>query len=54
VLVLDEAHLLDTRQLEAIRLRTNHDLDSESPFAAGRSIVGENAARIAISETATD
>src|SRR6516165_8052437 len=33
VLVIDEAHLLDNHQLEAIRLLTNHDMDSGSPFA---------------------
>jgi type II secretory pathway predicted ATPase ExeA len=33
VLVVDEAHLLDNPQLEAIRLLTNHDMDSGSPFA---------------------
>lgn len=33
VLVLDEAHLLDQPQLEAIRMLTNHDMDSQSPFA---------------------
>lgn len=33
VLVLDEAHLLDHPQLEAIRMLTNHDMDSASPFA---------------------
>ncbi len=33
VLVVDEAHLLDNGQLEAIRLLTNHDMDSGSPFA---------------------
>ncbi len=33
VLVVDEAHLLDNHQLEAIRLLTNHDMDSGSPFA---------------------
>ena len=33
VLVVDEAHLLDNNQLEAIRLLTNHDMDSGSPFA---------------------
>ena len=27
VLVVDEAHLLDNQQLEAIRLLTNHDMD---------------------------
>ena len=32
-LVVDEAHLLDNHQLEAIRLLTNHDMDSGSPFA---------------------
>jgi type II secretory pathway predicted ATPase ExeA len=34
VLVLDEAHLLDTHQLEELRLLTNADMDSHSPFAA--------------------
>ncbi|WP_244881351.1 AAA family ATPase [Mycolicibacterium sp. TY81] len=34
MLVVDEAHLLDNHQLEAIRLLTNHDMDSGSPFAA--------------------
>ena len=33
VLVIDEAHLLDHGQLEAVRMLTNHDLDSTSPFA---------------------
>ncbi len=33
VLVLDEAHLLDHAQLESIRMLTNHDMDSTSPFA---------------------
>ncbi|BBX37135.1 hypothetical protein MMAGJ_64170 [Mycolicibacterium mageritense] len=33
MLVVDEAHLLDNHQLEAIRLLTNHDMDSGSPFA---------------------
>jgi type II secretory pathway predicted ATPase ExeA len=33
VLVLDEAHLLDHSQLESIRMLTNHDMDSASPFA---------------------
>lgn len=33
IVVLDEAHLLDHAQLEAIRLLTNHDMDSTSPFA---------------------
>jgi type II secretory pathway predicted ATPase ExeA len=33
VLVLDEAHLLSHSQLEAIRMLTNHDMDSRSPFA---------------------
>ena len=30
---VDEAHLLGYDQLEALRLLTNHDLDSSSPFA---------------------
>jgi type II secretory pathway predicted ATPase ExeA len=33
VLVIDEAHLLDHEQLESIRMLTNHDMDSTSPFA---------------------
>ena len=33
VLVVDEAHLLDTDQLEELRLLTNGDMDSHSPFA---------------------
>jgi hypothetical protein len=33
VLVIDEGHLLDHDQLEAIRMLTNHDLDSRSPLA---------------------
>jgi len=33
VLVIDEAHLLDHAQLEGLRMLTNHDMDSRSPFA---------------------
>ncbi|MEU9057162.1 AAA family ATPase [Streptomyces sp. NPDC048384] len=33
VLVIDEAHLLTHDQLEAIRMLTNHDMDSASPFS---------------------
>jgi type II secretory pathway predicted ATPase ExeA len=33
ILVIDEAHLLDHNQLEGIRMLTNHDMDSTSPFA---------------------
>jgi type II secretory pathway predicted ATPase ExeA len=33
ILVLDEAHLLDHAQLESLRMLTNHDMDSTSPFA---------------------
>jgi type II secretory pathway predicted ATPase ExeA len=33
VVVIDEAHLLDHDQLESIRMLTNHDVDSSSPFA---------------------
>lgn len=33
VLCLDEAHLLSTEQLEALRLLMNQELDSVSPFA---------------------
>ena len=34
ILVFDEAHLLDNAQLEAVRMLTNHDMDSGAPFAA--------------------
>ena len=33
VVVIDEAHLLDHAQLDSIRMLTNHDMDSTSPFA---------------------
>jgi type II secretory pathway predicted ATPase ExeA len=33
VLVVDEAHLLDSGQLETIRMLTNHDMDSAAVFA---------------------
>ncbi len=33
VVVLDEAHMLDADQLEGLRLLTNVDIDSRSPFA---------------------
>jgi type II secretory pathway predicted ATPase ExeA len=33
VVIVDEAHLLDTDQLEALRLLTNADMDSHNPFA---------------------
>lgn len=33
VLIIDEAHLLDHAQLESIRMLTNHDMDSRTPFA---------------------
>jgi type II secretory pathway predicted ATPase ExeA len=33
VLILDEAHLLDPDQLEELRLLTNAEMDSASPFA---------------------
>jgi type II secretory pathway predicted ATPase ExeA len=33
ILIIDEAHLLAHDQLEGIRMLTNHDLDSRSPFA---------------------
>jgi transcriptional regulator with XRE-family HTH domain len=33
LLIIDEAHLLDHDQLESIRMLTNHDMDSRSPFA---------------------
>jgi type II secretory pathway predicted ATPase ExeA len=34
VLIIDEAHLLDHDQLESVRMLTNHDMDSRTPFAA--------------------
>ena len=34
VVIIDEAHLLSHPQLESIRMLTNHDMDSQSPFAA--------------------
>ena len=33
VVIIDEAHLLDHAQLEGIRMLTNQDMDSRSPFA---------------------
>jgi type II secretory pathway predicted ATPase ExeA len=33
ILIIDEAHLLNHPQLESIRMLTNHDMDSTSPFA---------------------
>lgn len=33
VLIIDEAHLLTAQQLEELRLLTNADMDSRSPFA---------------------
>src|SRR5207244_1393058 len=33
VLIIDEAHLLDHSQLESVRMLTNHDMDSKTPFA---------------------
>jgi type II secretory pathway predicted ATPase ExeA len=33
ILVIDEAHLLDHPQPESIRMLTNHNIDSSSPFA---------------------
>src|SRR5260370_7252781 len=33
VLILDEAHLLEPAQLEELRLLTNAEMDSASPFA---------------------
>ncbi len=33
VLILDEAHLLSTEQLEELRLLSNSEMDSQSPFA---------------------
>lgn len=33
VVIFDEAHLLDNAQLEAVRMLTNHNMDSGAPFA---------------------
>ena len=33
ILVLDEAHLMNAEQLEELRLLTNSEMDSHSPFA---------------------
>lgn len=33
MIVVDEAHLLTPQQLEELRLLTNSDMDSRSPFA---------------------
>jgi type II secretory pathway predicted ATPase ExeA len=33
VLIIDEAHLLSHDQLESVRMLTNHDMDSRTPFA---------------------
>jgi type II secretory pathway predicted ATPase ExeA len=33
ILIIDEAHLLDNAQLEAVRLLTNAEMDSRSPLA---------------------
>lgn len=43
VLIIDEAHLLDHPQMEAIRMLTNHDMDSGSPLAT--LLVGQPALR---------
>jgi type II secretory pathway predicted ATPase ExeA len=32
ILAIDESHLLTGDQLEAVRMMTNHDLDSGSPL----------------------
>ncbi|MGH4007738.1 MAG: ExeA family protein [Pseudonocardiaceae bacterium] len=34
VVIIDEAHLLDNQQMEAVRMLTNHDMDSGTPFSA--------------------
>lgn len=34
VIVVDEAHQLDNSQFEAVRMLTNHNMDSGAPFAA--------------------
>lgn len=33
-MIFDEAHLLDNAQMDAVRMLTNHDMDSGAPFAA--------------------
>ena len=39
VLVLDEAHRPGHEQLEAVRMMTNHEMDSSTPFADRKSVV---------------
>jgi len=39
VMIVDEAHLLDTAQLEELRLLTNSQMDSASPFAG--TLIGQ-------------
>jgi type II secretory pathway predicted ATPase ExeA len=34
VVAIDEAHLLDNQQMEAVRMLTNHQMDSGAPFSA--------------------
>ncbi len=34
IVIFDEAHLLDNAQMEAVRMLTNHNMDSGAPFAA--------------------
>jgi type II secretory pathway predicted ATPase ExeA len=43
VVVIDEAHLLEHAQLESIRMLTNHDMDSASPFSC--LLVGQSTLR---------
>ena len=40
---IDEAHLLDQAQLESVRMLTNHDMDSRTPFAT--VLIGQPALR---------
>jgi type II secretory pathway predicted ATPase ExeA len=34
ILAIDESHLMTGEQLDAVRMMTNHDLDSRSPLTA--------------------
>jgi hypothetical protein len=45
VLILDEAYLLDHEQLKAVRMLTNHEMDSSNPFTTilvGQPTLGHN------------
>jgi hypothetical protein len=62
VVVIAEGHLLDNPQLEAIRMLTNHDMDSGSlrhckiagPDRTKVSTGDEKPARVAVTESGHD